>query len=263
MVSHFMSTSIENRAVIILDIALALVGAILASDGPHWIRRYGNARTEDKIVAQYLQFYKARPTTRMILPLYRALADVSEEAAQTSQRERLRLRVLRALEFEGELKNVSECHARKWLESVGQFARHMAIEKVDLRGFLGTYHLSILRDGAGIIPVAISLELQNKLDDIGTEWLYWGVALFALAVRYNSAVRFQRGAVFVEDEEEGVVYGPIVRPPEKTLILWYSAYGSLKRPYKLGRIARWRALRAIQWCSAKCIGQHAAHCQDD
>jgi hypothetical protein len=106
--------------------------------------------------------------------------------------------------------------AQRWVDLTGRFARASGPEhgwrSLPLRGFLQTYHLQVIREGALVEPFLVHRVVATGrpcLDDA-----VWGLALMDLARRYNSVARQQREAVLFEvgDVRDA---RRVVRPPPR------------------------------------------------
>jgi len=106
--------------------------------------------------------------------------------------------------------------ADQWAWSAGKFAESASgLRPMPLRGFLGTYHLGLVREGFLAEPFLVWSIATGKagLDRPGDEVRIWALALRDRAARYNAVTRHQRKPVYFAGDDASAVGIVLPAPP--------------------------------------------------
>lgn len=224
------------------DVAAVVAGILtvilsgLALDGPHWERRVAASVKDHEIRSDLTRrFYDNRPRQLYIFVPYLAL-----RVPIRRRSDRFRLRPERAASLPEELKAESVAAAHQWLSTVGAFAEEAAQSRVDLRPFLATYHLGVIREGVIAVPIAMNMMAQRELTADEIDRLGWGLALVELAVVYNSHARQQRAPIYFLARGHEPPIGPVLRAPANWKRKAYDVLEFFDSPLRLPRWGRWR-----------------------
>jgi hypothetical protein len=222
---------------------IAVVVSWLSLDMPHWERKVAaSAVDHEKRVQLTEYFYQNRP-----LELYSLVSHLALRTPIRRRKDRFRLRADKAAKLPGPMRNDAERAARKWIETVGALAEEAARSKVNLRPFLGTYHLGIIREGVIAVPIAMSMMARRELSSEEIDRLCWGLALVELAVAYNSRARQQREPIFFAAKGREQPIGPVLRAPGKWKRRGYNLLEQFDLPLRIPRYGR---LRWYRWLSS-------------
>lgn len=223
---------------------ITVVLTLLSLDAPHWERTVAaRARDHEIRVTLVDRFYTKRP-----LGLYELVPHLALRTSIKRRPDRYQLRANKAAELPEPLRTNAMLLARKWLETIGTFAEEAAWRKVDLRPFLSTYHLGVVREGVIAVPIAISMMARNELSSEEIDQLSHGFTLVELAAKYNSRARQQREPIyFVAKSHDEPPVGPVLRAPGKWERRLYDVLERFDRPLRIrGRRRRERWLRGIE-----------------
>ena len=215
---------------------LSALLSMLALDSPRWERRFTTCLREHNIRADLTRrYYDQRPRQ-----LYALVPHLALRAPIGRRTDRFRLRARRAAGLPEPLRRDSALAARQWINTVGAFASEAAKSRVDLRPFLATYHLGVIREGVIAVPLAMCMAAEQRLEAEERDRLSWGLALVELAVAYNSHARQQREAVYFAAAEHGPPIGPVLRPPGAWRRAFYDVAEIFGPALRLPRWGRWR-----------------------
>lgn len=223
---------------------ITVVLTLLSLDAPHWERKMAaRARDHEIRVTLIDRFYTNRP-----LKLYELVPHLALGTPIKHRPDRYRMRADKAAELPEPLRTEAPGLARKWLETIGAFAEEAARSKIDLRPFLGTYHLGVVREGVIAVPIAISMMARKELSREEIYRLSYGLALVELAADYNSRARQQRESIyFAAKGQDEPPIGPVLRAPGKWSRRRYDILERFDRPLRIrGRWRRERWLRSIE-----------------
>lgn len=235
MSADFGIFSHADAAAVVAGILTVILSG-LALDGPHWERRVAASVRDHEIRSDLTRrFYEDRPAQLYIFVPYLAL-----RVPISRRTDRFRLRAERAANLPEQLKAGSVAAARQWLSTVGAFAEEAARSRVDLRPFLATYHLGVIREGVIAVPIAMSMMAERKLTADEFDRLGWGLALVELAVVYNSHARQQRAPIYFAATGHEPPIGPVLRAPANWRRKAYDVVEFLDPPLRLPRWGRWR-----------------------
>ncbi|HEY3904719.1 MAG TPA: hypothetical protein VGM14_12490 [Streptosporangiaceae bacterium] len=216
-----------------------LLGSIVfySLDEPRWKRKFARSFREHKIRSDLIErYYEHRPTKE----LYALVPHLALRAPIKRRNDRFRLRAQRATELRQPLRGKAENAAMRWIDTVGALAEEAARSRVDLRPFLGTYHLGVIREGVIAVPVALSIMTQRRIAAKELDRLAWGLALVELAVAYNSHARQQRDTIFFLATGHEPPIGPVLRAPVGWRPKFYDLIEFFAPPLRLPRWGRWR-----------------------
>jgi hypothetical protein len=224
--------------------AAALTTVILLSgityysfDEPRWRRKFVRRFREHKIRSDLIdRYYQRRPTRE----LYALVPHLALRAPIKRRNDRFRLRAQRATELKQPLRDKAEDAAVRWIDTVGALAEEAAKSRVDLRPFLGTYHLGVIREGVIAVPIALSMMTRRRIAGKELDRLAWGLALVELAVVYNSHARQQRENIFFTAAGHEPPIGPVLRAPAGWRSKFYDLIEFFAPPLRLPRWGRWR-----------------------
>lgn len=230
----------SETAAAVATVILAVVLAALDLDGPRWDARFGRRQDErDQLVPLLAETYAQRRP----LALYEFVADLRLPEGSRA-RDRLVERVRRAEALPPDRYAEGCSAARRWLGTVGEFARRAAtVEELPLRQFMQTYHLGVIREGELALPFVVSMHRRNMLTPAEVDQAAWGVALKEAAVRYNSLVRHQREAVYFRARAGLGPVGPIVWPPAHWSGPLLTVWNSMQPQLRLRSLRHHRAAR--------------------
>ena len=217
---------------------LALVATALSVDGPRWERKFLHRSREYELRKDLEgRYYKRRPTGPK---LYSFVPELALGKSVKKRRDRFRLRAEKLLSSPPERVDEGGVIAREWINSVGAFAEGAAKERLDLRPFLATYHLGIIREGTLAVPMGLAENARRNIGKAEMDRIAWGLALVELAVRYNSAAKQQRSAVFFQAQGDDPPVGPVLRETSNVRGLLFDIVELGKPPMRLPRYGRWR-----------------------
>ena len=226
----------------ILTVAITL----LSMDGPRWERRYrASARAHDQCARLVDLHYRNRPKK-----LYQFVQELALRAPVAGRRDRYRLRARLALQIPSARLKEANRAARDWIASVGAFAEEARTQRVELRSFLGTYHLGVIREGVIAVPIALSLMSRGELKDEEVDQLAWGLALIELASRYNAVARQQRQPIYFLAVDHHPPIGPVLNAPSAGSALLRDLHEVLGLPLRLSALGRWRWRRWLERIAA-------------
>ncbi|MDN3351971.1 hypothetical protein [Actinomadura sp. DC4] len=215
---------------------ISLVLAFLSLDTPRWERSVATSAKDHTVRLDLTErFYKNRP-----LELYQLVPHLALRTPIGRRRDRFRLRADKAAKLPEPLRAEAVLAARKWIETVGALAEAASRSRVDLRPFLGTYHLGVIREGVIAVPIAMSLMARDELSPEEIDRLSWGLALVELAAAYNSRARQQREAIYFAAKGHEPPIGPVLRAPGKWERRVYDFRERFDRPLRIPRYGRWR-----------------------
>jgi hypothetical protein len=146
----------------------------------------------------------------------------------------------------------------KWIRQVGFFAQAARRERLHLRSFLQTYHLSVIREGVTVAPMLLRRLAAGEISDEDRKAAYWGIALLDLAAWYNRMASVQREPVYIMSRPLPI--GPVLRGGPHTgwkrLRNDFADMVSTRMPLRLYRY--WRAKRFLDDALEKLKGEPRA-----
>lgn len=215
---------------------LTILFSAFSLDRPHWERKFTINAKEHEIRSTLIQrYYRNRPRNLYSLVPHLALRTPIER-----RRDRFRLRAERAAALPEPLRSEAVLAARAWIGTVGALAEEAARSRADLRPFLGTYHLGVIREGVIAVPIAMSMMARRELTAEEEDRLGWGLALVELAATYNSRARQQRRPIYFTNTGHEAPIGPVLRAPGKGRRRLYDLMELFERPLRLPRLGRRR-----------------------
>lgn len=219
---------------------LTVILTLFSLDEQHWKRKFAKSIDEHKIRSDLIQrYYQNRPRR-----LYALVPHLALRAPIKRRSDRFRLRAQRAANLAQPLRNTAETAARQWVNTVGALAAEAAKSRVDLRPFLGTYHLGVIREGVIAVPIALSMMTERGLTAEELDRLSWGLALVELAVVYNSRARQQRESIYFTATGHEPPIGPVLRAPTGWKTKVYDLIEFFAPPL---RLPRWGRKRWKKW----------------
>jgi hypothetical protein len=206
-------------------------------DGPHWERKFVSGVKEHELrVELYSRLYKERPHQA----LYRLVPYLALRVPVAKRKDRYRLRAEKVARLPEQLRLEAESAARQWIATVGALAEEAARYRVNLRPFLATYHLSVIRDGVIAVPIGLNILAKRGLSRDDMHRLAWGLALVQPAVQYNSLARQQRQPIYFTGAGHQPAIGPILREPNRWRARVLNPIDRLGLAMRLPRWGRWR-----------------------
>jgi hypothetical protein len=237
------------QAASITSAVLGMVGAVLNLSGLRWDKNISSRQHEHAILTERLaEFYDRRPRPHD-WDFYSLVPDLKLDRDLKHRYERLLARSRRANNLDGSRYDRGCEFAARWVASVGAMAHELSrTDRVPLRAFLQTYHLTLIREGSIALPFIVCMASDGRLGPTETDHAACGVALMELAAWYNSVARQQRSPVYFDVKGLPPV-GPVVREPSRRKQLVCDAQDLLCRKLRL-RERRVRSARRRLACLA-------------
>ena len=229
----FQDLANNMQAATITSAALGVVSVVLTLSGLRWDKNISSRQHEHTILSErYADFYDHRPRPRD-WNFYSLVPDLKLDRDLKRRHERLLTRSRRANDLDGYRYDRGCEFADKWVSSVGAMAHELSrTDRVPLRRFLQTYHLTLIREGSIALPFIVTMASNDKLGPTEMDRAACGVALMELAASYNSIARQQRSPVYFDVKGLPPI-GPVVRAPHRRNHLARNAQDLLCRKLRL------------------------------